>query len=151
VSGNVPVSDPLLPWFAEHGVPTACHTLCRTPIPLGYEFVHGGLKVAWRVEPGERRVWIVLIERVGAGGGLANPFAALYLLARAALAMLGPGYCLYGNVNVMAGSRLSGERLGRFYQRWTGASEPESGWFSLDVEKVISLSAMRKRQKGDFA
>ena len=143
--------DPLIPWFTRQGVATARHTLCRTPIPLGHEFVHGGLRVAWRVEPGEQRVWIVLIERVDAGGGLANPFAALYLLARAALEMLGPGYCLYGNVNVMAGSRLSGERLGRFYQRWTGASEPESGWFSLDVAKVISLSAMRKRQNSDLS
>ncbi|CAJ1878915.1 hypothetical protein PEKONANI_03296 [Aeromonas jandaei] len=143
--------DPLIPWFTEHGVSTARHTLCRTPIPLGHEFVYCGLKVAWRVEPVERRVWIVLIERDSAGAGLANPFAALYLLARAAQAMLGPGYCLYGNVNVMAGSRLSAERLSRFYLRWTGASEPESGWFSLDVAKVISLSAMRKRQNSDLS
>ncbi len=143
--------DPLIPWFAEQGVSTSRHTLCRTPIPLGHEFVHGGLKVAWRVEPVEQRVWIVLIERVEPERGLANPFAALYLLARAALAMLGPGYCLYGNVNVLAGSRINGVRLGRFYQRWTGASEPESGWFSLDVAKVISLSAMRKRQKHGLA
>ncbi|MFM5753560.1 type III secretion system regulator LcrR [Aeromonas veronii] len=143
--------DPLIPWFAEHGVSTARHTLCRTPIPLGHEFVYCGLKVAWRVEPVERRVWIVLIERVDAGGGLANPFSALYLLAKAALAVLGPGYCLYGNVNVLAGSRMNGERLGRFYLRWTGASEPEPCWFSLDVAKVISLSAMRKRQNYGLA
>lgn len=142
--------DPLLSWFAKQGVATARHTLCNTPIPLGHEFVHGGLKVAWRVEPAERRVWIVLIER-REGGGLANPFSALYLLAEAALAVLGPGYHLYGNVSVMAGSTLSGERLGRFYRRWTGACEPEPGWFSLDVAKVISLSAMRKRQNGDLA
>ncbi|QLH67754.1 LcrR family type III secretion system chaperone [Aeromonas veronii] len=143
--------DPLIPWFAEHDVSTARHSLCRTPIPLGHEFVYCGLKVAWRVEPVERRVWIVLIERVDAGGGLANPFSALYLLAKAALAVLGPGYCLYGNVNVLAGSRMNGERLGRFYLRWTGASEPEPGWFSLDVAKVISLSAMRKRQNYGLA
>ncbi|WP_429138842.1 LcrR family type III secretion system chaperone [Aeromonas allosaccharophila] len=145
------MGDPLIPWFAEQGVSTSRHTLCRTPIPLGHEFVHGGLKVAWRVEPVEQRVWIVLIERVEPERGLANPFAALYLLARAALAMLGPGYCLYGNVNVLAGSRINGVRLGRFYQHWTGASEPEPGWFSLDVAKVISLSAMRKRQKHGLA
>jgi len=143
--------DPLLPWFAEQGVSTLHHTLCRTPIPLGHEFVYGGLKVAWRVEPEVRRVWIVLIERVEPERGLANPFAALYLLARAALAMLGPGYVLYGNVNVLAGSRMNGERLSRFYQRWTGASEPEPGWFSLDVAKVISLSTMRKRQNYGLA
>lgn len=143
--------DPLIPWFTEHGVSTVRHTLCRTPIPLGHEFVHGGLKVAWRVDPVEQRVWIVLIERVDAGVGLANPFSALYLLARAALAMLGPDYCLYGNVNVMAGSWLSAERLGRFYLRWTGASEPEPGWFSLEVAKVISLSAMRKQQNSDLS
>ncbi|MGY6036554.1 LcrR family type III secretion system chaperone [Aeromonas sp. AE23HZ002T15] len=141
--------DPLLPWFAERGIACARHTLCNTPIPLGYLFEHAGLRVAWRVERGERRIWIVFIERVQGRQGLTNPFAALYLLAQAGFAVLGAGYHLYGNVSVLNGSPLSSERLSRFYRRWTGAAEPSPGWFSLDVAEVISLTSMRKQQNDD--
>lgn len=142
-------NDPLLPWFAERGIACTRHNLCSTPIPLGYVFEHGGLRVAWRVERGERRIWIVFIERVQGRQGLTNPFAALYLLAQAGFAVLGGGYCLYGNVSVLNGSPLSSERLSRFYRHWTGATEPLPGWFSLDVAEVISLASMRKQQNSD--
>ena len=46
---------------------------------------------------------------------------------------------------------LGGERLGQFYLRWTGASEPEPGWFMLAAERVCSLRDMRKRQKHGLA
>ena len=58
---------------------------------------------------------------------------------------------LYGNVQVLADSPLAGERLGRFYQRWAGAREPQPGWFELDANRVCSLQDMRKRQKLDRA
>ena len=144
-------SDPLLPWFAERGIAYAIHTLCSTPIPLGYVFEHGGLRVAWRVEPLEHRIWIVFIERIHERQGLINPFAALYLLAQAGVAVLGAGYHLYGNVSVLNGSSLSSERLSRFYRRWAGATEPQPGWFSLDVVDVISLTSMRKQQNRDLS
>ncbi|MGL6510196.1 LcrR family type III secretion system chaperone [Aeromonas hydrophila] len=142
--------DPLLPWFAERGIACAVHTLCRTPIPLGHVFEHAGLRVAWRVEASERRIWIVFIERVHERAGLSNPFAALYLLARAGFSVLGNGYVLYGNVCVLGDSPLSSDRLSRFYRCWAGANEPQPGWFSLDVAKVISLTSMRKQQNSDL-
>jgi type III secretion system regulator LcrR len=107
--------------------------------------------VAWRVEPSERRIWIVFIERAHARQGLTNPFAALYLWAKAGFAVLGGGYLLYGNVSVLNGSTLSSDRLSRFYRRWAGAAEPLPGWFSLDVAKVISLTSMRKQQNSDLS
>ncbi|MGY3933144.1 type III secretion system regulator LcrR [Aeromonas encheleia] len=143
--------DPLLPWFEARGIACARHTLCSTPIPLGHVFEHAGLRVAWRVEPSERRIWIVLIERAHARQGLINPFSALYLLAQAGFAVLGGGFHLYGNVSVLNGSTLSGERLARFYRRWAGATEPLPGWFSLDVAEVISLTSMRKQQNNDLS
>ncbi|MGY3942366.1 LcrR family type III secretion system chaperone [Aeromonas tecta] len=144
-------SDPLLPWFEARGIVCTRHTLCSTPIPLGYAFEHAALRVAWRVEPSERRIWIVLIERAHTRQGLANPFAALYLLAQAGFAVLGAGYHLYGNVSVLSDSTLSSERLSRFYRHWTGAGEPLPGWFSLDVANVISLASMRKQQNTDLS
>ncbi|MFQ2918353.1 LcrR family type III secretion system chaperone [Aeromonas allosaccharophila] len=143
--------DPLIPWLQARGLDVTPYHLGNTPIQLGHGFCYRHIYLAWRVDPVTRRVWILLVRREGERAGLANPFAALYLLADATLAVLGPGHFLYGNVDVFRGSSLSGERLGQFYLRWTGASEPEPGWFSLDVAKVISLSAMRKRQKHGLA
>ncbi|WCH23616.1 LcrR family type III secretion system chaperone [Aeromonas salmonicida] len=144
--------DPLIPWLQAHGVTVTPHHLGETPIQLGNGLHYRHIYLAWRVDSDTRRVWILLLRREGErGGGLANPFAALYLLAEATRAVLGAGYELYGNVDVFRGSRLSGERLGRFYRHWTGASEPEPGWFALAVEQVCSLREMRKRQKHGLA
>ena len=151
MSGDPSTSDPLIPWLQAKGVAVAPHHLGTTPIQLGLGFSYRQIYLAWRVDPATRRVWILLVRREGEQAGLANPFAALYLLAEATLAVLGPGHFLYGNVDVFRGSSLSGERLGRFYLRWTGASEPEPGWFMLAAEQVCSLRDMRKRQKHGLA
>lgn len=143
--------DPLIPWLQARGLEVTPYHLGNTPIRLGQGFCHRHIYLAWRVEPATRRVWILLIRRHGERAGLANPFAALYLLAEATLAVLGPAHVLYGNVDVFRGSSLSGERLGRFYLRWTGAVEPEPGWFMLTAERVCSLRDMRKRQKHGLA
>lgn len=143
--------DPLTPWLQANGHHVTPYHLGNTPIQLGHGFCYRHIYLAWRVDPVTRRVWIMLLRREGERAGLAHPFAALYLLAEATLAVLGPGYFLYGNVDVFRGSSLSGERLGRFYLRWTGACEPEPGWFMLAAEQVCSLRDMRKRQKYDLA
>ncbi|AJI81052.1 low calcium response locus protein R [Yersinia enterocolitica] len=145
------MEDPLIPWLTEHGLVCHPHTLSGAPISLGSAFQLAGLKLAWRVEIEQRRVWIVLIQRVEQRRGLKNPFAALYMLANAARAVLGPDYYLYGNVDVLAGSSLSTQRLAHFYRRWTGAKELSTGWFSLKVSQVITLSNMKKRQNNGFA
>ncbi|HGY5297873.1 TPA: LcrR family type III secretion system chaperone [Aeromonas salmonicida] len=120
--GDPLTSDPLIPWLQAKGVAVASHYLGATPIQLGHAFCYRQIYLAWRVDPTTRRVWIMLVRREGERAGLANPFAALYLLAEATLAVLGPGHFLYGNVDVFRSSSLSSERLGRFYLRWTGAS-----------------------------
>ncbi|EKB28571.1 LcrR family type III secretion system chaperone [Aeromonas dhakensis] len=146
-----PACEPLLPWLLARGLEVAPYYLGNTPVQLGHGFWYRSVYLAWRVDPATRRVWILLVRRHAELPGLANPFAALYLLAEATLAVLGPGHFLYGNVDVFRGSSLSGERLSRFYSRWTGASEPEPGWFMLAAERVCSLRDMRKRQKGGLA
>ncbi|EKN3320176.1 type III secretion system chaperone LcrR, partial [Yersinia enterocolitica] len=45
----------------------------------------------------------------------------------------------------------STQRLAHFYRRWTGAKELSTGWFSLKVSQVITLSNMKKRQNNGFA
>ncbi len=143
--------DPLIPWLQARGLDVTPYHLGNTPIQLGHGFCYRHIYLAWRVDPATRRVWILLVRREGERAGLANPFAALYLLAEATLAVLGPGHVLYGNVDVFRGSALSDKRLGQFYLRWTGASEPEPGWFMLAAERVCSLRDMRKRQKHGLA
>ncbi|MFB2856958.1 LcrR family type III secretion system chaperone [Aeromonas allosaccharophila] len=143
--------DPLLPWLQARGLDVTPYHLGNTPIQLGHGFCYRHIYLAWRFDPATQRVWVLLVRREGERSGLANPFAALYLLADATLAVLGPGHFLYGNVDVFRGSSLSSERLGQFYQRWTGASEPEPGWFMLAAEQVCSLRDMRKRQKHGLA
>lgn len=98
------------------------HCLRDTSIALGWQVLAHGCELAWRCD-GER-VWIVMLRRRQARSGLANPFAALYLLAEATLDTLGPRQRLYGKVLALAGSPLPGERMARFYRRWTGAAEP---------------------------
>ncbi|MFM5529081.1 LcrR family type III secretion system chaperone [Aeromonas veronii] len=149
--GDLLTTDPLIPWLQARGVAVVPHYLGATPIQIGHGFCYRQIYLAWRFDPATRRVWILLVRREGERAGLANPFAALYLLAEATLTVLGPGHYLYGNVDVFRGSSLSGERLGRFYLRWTGASEPEPGWFMLAAERVCSLRDMRKRQKHGLA
>lgn len=143
--------DPLIPWLRARGLDVTPYHLGNSPIQLGHGFCYRHIYLAWRVDPATRRVWILLVRRCGERTGLANPFAALYLLADAILEALGPGHVLYGNVDVFRGSALSDKRLGQFYLRWTGASEPEPGWFMLAAERVCSLRDMRKRQKHGLA
>jgi type III secretion system regulator LcrR len=151
VSGDPLTCDPLIPWLQARGLDVTPYHLGNTPIQLGHGFCYRHIYLAWRVDLATRRVWILLVRRQGAQAGLVNPFAALYLLAEATVAVLGPGHALYGNVDVFRGSSLSGERLGQFYLRWTGASETEPGWFLLAAEQVCSLRDMRKRQKHGLA
>lgn len=151
MSGDPLTCDPLIPWLQARGLDVTSYHLGNTPIQLGHGFCYRHIYLAWRVDLATRRVWILLVRRQGPQAGLVNPFAALYLLAEAIVAVLGPGYALYGNVDVFRGSTLSGERLGQFYLRWTGASEPEPGWFWLAAEQVCSLRDMRKRQKHGLA
>lgn len=143
--------DPLIPWLQARGVTVTPHHLGGTPIQLGHALHYRHISLSWRVDSDTCRVWILLVRREGERDGLANPFAALYLLAEATQAVLGAGYELYGNVDVFRGSTLSAERLGHFYRHWTGASEPEPGWFALAAEQVCSLREMRKRQKDGLA
>lgn len=90
-----------------------------------------------------------MVRRVDVRSGLGNPFSALYCLAEAVAATLGSGATLYGNVQVLSDSPLDGARLGHFYRFWTGAQEPEAGWFELEAVQVRSLRQMRKRQMFD--
>lgn len=115
-------ADPLIPWFLARGLAVRPHCLRDTSIALGWQVLAHGCELAWRCD-GER-VWIVMLRRRQARSGLANPFAALYLLAEATLDTLGPRQRLYGKVLALAGSPLPGERMERFYRRWTGAAEP---------------------------
>ncbi|MBF3263957.1 LcrR family type III secretion system chaperone PcrR, partial [Pseudomonas aeruginosa] len=46
---------------------------------------------------------------------------------------------------------LPGERMARFYRRWTGAAEPADGWFELEAGRVVTQRSLRKRQKPDRA
>lgn len=141
--------DPLCDWFEQSGRGVRPHFLRNTGLQLGWKFMSGGCEVAWRCEGA--RVWIVMFRRLDERLGLANPFAPLYLLAEAARCVLPPPASLYGNVEVLAHSPLAAARLGRFYQRWAGAHQPQPGWFELDVSRVCSLQHMRKRQKLDRA
>jgi len=93
--------DPLIPWLRAKGLDVTPYHLGNTPIQLGHGFCYRHLYLAWRLDPVTRRVWILLVRSEGARAGLANPFAALYLLADAILAVLGPGHVLYGNVDVI--------------------------------------------------
>ena len=54
-------------------------------------------------------------------------------------------------VLALAGSPLPGERMARFYRRWTGAAEPADGWFELEAGRVVTQRSLRKRQKPDRA
>lgn len=90
-----------------------------------------------------------MFRRLDGCAGLGNPFAVLYVLAEAVSAELGPGFTLYGNVDVLSGSPLSSARLGRFYRHWAMASEPERGWFELEATQALSMRNVRKRQKLD--
>ncbi len=139
--------DPLTDWLQARGYDIHPHFLRQSALPLGWTFVHGGCELAWRCEGA--RVWIVMLRRADGRLGLGNSFAALYVLAEAVLAVLGPQACLYGKVRAMAGSPLEGARMERFYRHWTGAAEPQSGWFELEAGRVCSLQSMRKRQKID--
>ncbi|MBK5527059.1 LcrR family type III secretion system chaperone [Pseudomonas sp. TH08] len=141
--------DPLTHWLQAKGYDIQPHFLRQSSLSLGWRFVHGGCELAWRCEGS--RVWIVMLRRVDGRRGLGNSFAALYVLAEAVLAVLGPQAGLYGKVDAMAGSPLEGQRMERFYRRWTGAAEPQAGWFELQAGHVCSLQSMRKRQKIDRA
>ncbi len=81
-------ADPLIPWFLARGLAVRPHCLRDTSIALGWQVLAHGCELAWRCD-GER-VWIVMLRRRQARSGLANPFAALYLLAEATLDTLGP-------------------------------------------------------------
>ncbi|OKO36422.1 low calcium response locus protein D [Pseudomonas aeruginosa] len=142
-------ADPLIPWFLARGLAVRPHCLRDTSIALGWQVLAHGCELAWRCD-GER-VWIVMLRRRQARSGLANPFAALYLLAEATLDTLGPRQRLYGKVLALAGSPLPGERMARFYRRWTGAAEPADGWFELEAGRVVTQRSLRKRQKPDRA
>ncbi len=142
-------ADPLIPWFLARGLAVRPHCLRDTSIALGWQVLAHGCELAWRCD-GER-VWIVMLRRRQARSGLANPFAALYLLAEATLDTLGPRQRLYGKVLALAGSPLPGERMERFYRRWTGAAEPADGWFELEAGRVVTQRSLRKRQKPDRA
>ncbi|MER2472479.1 LcrR family type III secretion system chaperone [Photorhabdus laumondii] len=137
--------DPLTPWFEEQGYSVQPHCMGNSPIPLGWRVWYEGCEIAWRYDA--PRVWIVMLRRTRQRRGLANPFAPLYLLATATMAMLGPDSRLYGQVNTLVDSPLNDERLARFYHRWTGANEVVPGWFELEASCVISLHQMRKQQK----
>lgn len=142
-------ADPLIPWFLARGLAVRPHCLRDTSIALGWQVLAHGCELAWRCD-GER-VWIVMLRRRQARSGLANPFAALYLLAESTLDTLGPRQRLYGKVLALAGSPLPGERMARFYRRWTGAAEPADGWFELEAGRVVTQRSLRKRQKPDRA
>ncbi|AKH62333.1 MULTISPECIES: LcrR family type III secretion system chaperone [Photorhabdus] len=137
--------DPLTPWFEALGYSVQPHCMGNSSIPLGWCVWSEGCEIAWRYDA--PRVWIVMLRRTRQRRGLANPFAPLYLLATAAIDVLGVGSRLYGQVNTLADSPLNDERLSRFYCRWTGASEVAPGWFELEASRVISLHQMRKQQK----
>lgn len=134
-------------WLHAQGYEVRAHHLRTMPVQIGWCFVHRGCEVAWRCEG--RRVWIVMVRRVAVRGGLGNPFSALYRLADAVVAVLGDGAWLYGNVQVLCASPLEGYRLAHFYRCWTGAQEPEPGWFELEAVQVRSLRQIRKRQMFD--
>ncbi len=136
--------DPLVGWLQAHGHDTHPHFLRHSTLPLGRKFVYGGCELAWRCEGA--RVWIVMLRRVDGRHGLVNSFAALHVLAEAVLAVLGAQAKLYGKVQAMADSPLDGTRMARFYRRWTGAAELQSGWFELAAGQVCSLRTIRKRQ-----
>ncbi|WP_025131093.1 LcrR family type III secretion system chaperone [Pseudomonas sp. PH1b] len=139
--------DPLIDWLQARGYRIREHFLRKSTLPLGWKFVHGGCELAWRCEG--KRVWIVMLRRTDGRQGLCNSFAALYVLAAAVLAQLGPHASLYGQVQAMSGSPLLAGRMERFYRHWAGAIEPLPGWFELEAGRVCSLRSMRKRQKID--
>lgn len=134
-------------WLQEQGYEVRAHHLRKTAMQIGWRFVRRGCEVAWRCEG--RRVWIIMVRRVEQRSGLGNPFSALYCLADAVAAVLGDGATLYGNVQVLSGSPLEGVRLGHFYRFWTGAQEPQPGWFELEAVQVQSLRQIRKQQMFD--
>lgn len=137
-------TDKIEGWLHTHGHPVIPYYWLHTRIQLGWQFTYRGCDVCWRCEG--NRIWIVMFRRQEKRGGLDNSFAVLYVLAQAALATYGPGYSLYGNVDMLAGSPLQANRLRRFYLRWAGAAEPSPGWFELDVGRVCSLRSRRNQQ-----
>ncbi|MCG8291451.1 LcrR family type III secretion system chaperone [Pseudomonas entomophila] len=138
-------TDEIATWLVARGHPVQPYCWLQTSIQLGWQFEHGGCEVCWRLEG--RRVWIVMFSRPRQRAGLGNSFSALKVLANAVLETYGPGYSLYGNVEVLAGSPLRAERLGHFYRAWAGAAETAPGWFELDVGEVRSWREMRDLKK----
>ncbi len=117
----------------------------QTHILLGYSFEHEGAQLVFRVEADDKQIVFVKLKRSKASTGLNNPLAVLFVTAETALKVFSPQWRLRGDVDVFRDSRLSSERLGRFYEKWCGASlEPETGWYCLLLANYRPLKAYRK-------
>lgn len=129
--------DPLYNYFNQQGHFVAPYYWQKSHLQIGYFTVINNIEIAWRCEG--QRIWILMLKRKEKNLGLGNAFKPLYILADIVKEVLSEHYSLYGQVNVLSRSPLTQQRLQQFYQRWTGAVQIESGWFELEVGKVINL------------
>ncbi|MDF5874776.1 LcrR family type III secretion system chaperone [Pseudomonas aeruginosa] len=125
------------------------HCLRDTSIALGWQVLAHGCELAWRCD-GER-VWIVMLRRRQARSGVGQSIRRAVPAGGGRARCAGAAPALYGKVLALAGSPLPGERMARFYRRWTGAAEHADGWFELEAGQVVTQRSLRKRQKPDRA
>lgn len=126
-------------YFMEKGYRLEPYYWQNTEIELGTAIYFDEALLVYRVEPELKRVLIVKFSRLEAKSGLSSPFKPLYFLADAVIAIYGTGYRLEGKVDVFRGSRLSNQRLARYYQHTGAELDVQTGQYSLLLSNLKSI------------
>lgn len=144
--GNLePCTQKLVSALETEGLKVTPYYWQGTQILLGFSFDYDGSWVVFRVEAETEQIIVVKVQRQSQSRGLNNPLAILFLLAEVALAVFSVSWKIRGDVDVSLHSRLSSERLGRFYQRWCGVTlEDETGWHCIRLADYRPLKGAKK-------
>ncbi|WP_445945820.1 hypothetical protein [Shewanella sp.] len=127
-------------YFMQKGYQLEPYYWQNTEIELGTAIYFDDALLVYRVEPDLQRVLIVKFSRQTAKSGLSSPFKPLYLLADAAIAVYGIDYRLEGKVDVFRGSRLSNQRLARYYQHTGAELDIQTGQYSLLLSNLRPIN-----------
>ncbi|NRD71749.1 type III secretion system regulator LcrR [Shewanella sp. VB17] len=131
--------DNLNRYFIRQGYSVQSCYWQNTEIELGMMITLDNASLVYRVEPDLKRILIVKFSRQQAKLGLSSPFKPLYILAEAAIQVLGKEYRLEGKVDVYRGSRLSNKRLARYYEHTGAEFNIESGQYSLLLANLRNI------------